>query len=372
MRILHYINSTGYGGRERYPITIASQQETRGHEVMIAARPSSAMAELLEHESLQFEAVPVHSRIDLAGHKRLSKVIADFGPEIIHLHISADITAAVSACAMAGKSPALVLHQHIGVSSSKKGLLHRFLYSKLKKVIAISQFVKADILRHCPVENSRVEVIWNSLPADQFVPAWELNPERRADIRRELGCTNPDCKLAAVIGRLDPRKGQEIFLRAAGVLAGQGINNFRFAVIGHPEPGEMEKIETLANNLGVREFFHLEDARGDIPEVMASLDMLVVPSYEEAFGLVAAEGMLAGVTVIGADAGALPEIISHGENGFLVPSRAPEKLATQMAEIAGNNQLRERTGRIARDWAAQNLSMDLMLDKLDELYESCV
>lgn len=369
---MHYINSTGYGGRERYPVTIASCQQARGHETLLVVRPASPMAELIEHENLPCEMIPVRSRLDLPGQRKLAKAVANFDPDIIHLHISADIIAAVSACAIAGKAPALVLHQHIGVSSNKKGPFHRYLYSKLQKIIAISEFVKGDILRHCPVNSSKVEVIWNSLPADQFIPAWKINPERKTDIRRELGCDSDNRILAAVIGRLDPRKGQEIFLRAAGILAGQGKHDFRFAVIGHPEPGEMENLESLASEVGISKVLHLENARGDIPEVMASLDMLVVPSYEEAFGLVAAEGMLAGVLVIGAAAGALPEIIGHGVNGFLTPVRDPQKLAAQMAALSDNPQLRERIGRAARAWAEEHLSMSLMLDKLDELYERCV
>jgi UDP-glucose:(heptosyl)LPS alpha-1,3-glucosyltransferase len=90
------------------------------------------------------------------------------------------------------------------------------------------------------------------------------------------------------------------------------MKNFRFAVIGHPEPGEMENLESLAAELGIRDVLHFEDARGDIPEVMASLDMLVVPCYKEAFGLVTVEGMLAGIPVIGGDGAPCPRLSNTG------------------------------------------------------------
>jgi glycosyltransferase involved in cell wall biosynthesis len=59
-------------------------------------------------------------------------------------------------------------------------------------------------------------------------------------------------------------------------------------------------------------------------------------------------------------------------NGFLTPPKDFDSLARQMAALAGDSGLRERIGRAARGWAVEHLSMELMLDKLVELYERCV
>ena len=113
---------------------------------------------------------------------------------------------------------------------------------------------------------------------------------------------------------------------------------------------------------------HRKDAR----ELYASLDILVVPSFEEAFGLVAVEGMLSSLPVIASNSGALPEFVEHGTNGLLVELNDEQALADAISSLAQDSPLRNSLGQSARTWARGNLEMNIVLDGLDELYNRCI
>ncbi len=190
-------------------------------------------------------------------------------------------------------------------------------------------------------------------------------------MRKELGAADPGTVLAGVVGRLEPRKGQEVFLEAAAKVAGR-IEKLRFAVVGAPE-GEYDRfLKKRCEVLGLEDKVVFSGYRKDSQAVFAALDILAVPSFEEAFGLVAGEGMLSGLPVIGADSGALPEFIENSRTGLLVPVRDSDALADALARLAESGDLRRELGESARAWVRENLSMERILDQIDNLYEECV
>jgi glycosyltransferase involved in cell wall biosynthesis len=77
-------------------------------------------------------------------------------------------------------------------------------------------------------------------------------------------------------------------------------------------------------------------------DLYAAADVVVVPSWEEPFGLVVAEAMAAGTAVVGASTGAIPEIIEHGESGLLVQPRQPRALADAIGSLLADSVLRQR------------------------------
>jgi glycosyltransferase involved in cell wall biosynthesis len=199
-----------------------------------------------------------------------------------------------------------------------------------------------------------------------FSSGGEIDLQHRRKVRHELGAHDNQV-LAGVIGRLDPRKGQQWLIRAAGMLAG-GNPDLRFALVGASEEDYRAELERLVDELELGSAVKFTGHRPDSREVYAALDILVVPSFEEAFGLVAVEGMLSSLPVIASNSGALPEFVSDGVNGLLVELNDDAELAGAIERLADNLDLRISLGRSAREWARSNLEMNLVLDRLDELY----
>ncbi|MCE5273083.1 glycosyltransferase family 4 protein, partial [bacterium] len=292
-------------------------------------------------------------------------------PEIIQIHLSRDLLLVEAACSLAGLRPALILHKHIASAGNKKDSLHRMLYGRLDTVIAVSDFVKKSLLASCPVEPAKVRVLHFGLDPERFAAPGSLDPSERARVRCELGAESDDNVLAAVIGRLERRKGQDTFLRAA-TLALEQEPRLRFALAGQAEGDWGRELEALTRSLGLEERVTLAGHRSDMRAVLAALDILVVPSLEEAFGLSAVEGMLAGLPVVAARAGALPEFVIEGRSGALVPPADPPALAGALTRLAADPDSRRALGSRARAWALENLSLEKHLSALDRLYAECL
>jgi glycosyltransferase involved in cell wall biosynthesis len=134
-----------------------------------------------------------------------------------------------------------------------------------------------------------------------------------------------------LIGRISPEKGQDLFLQTAALLAPQ-FPAARFVICGTPGipvRKYLDLVSELARGLPV-EFLGWRD---DIATVLAELDLLVVPSKDEGMPRVVLEGFSAGVPVIAFASGGIPEVVTDGETGFLVPEATPEALTGRIQEI---------------------------------------
>ena len=150
MRLMHLISSGGWGGREMYPRTLADVQRERGHETIVVAKKYTPLSRSLAESDIPHHILRVGPYIDPPSALTLSKVIHRFNPDVIHIHLSRDLALVDMATKFARRRPAIVLHKHIASGGNKKDILHRYLYSRVDKVIAVSEFVRQSLLSSCP------------------------------------------------------------------------------------------------------------------------------------------------------------------------------------------------------------------------------
>jgi len=172
----------------------------------------------------------------------------------------------------------------------------------------------------------------------------------------------PGKRRIGLIGRIAPMKGQVDFLRAA-----REIQDARFVICGSPMfcPKEYaDEVHRLAEGLPV-EFLGW---REDIGEVLADLDLLIAPSAEaEATTRVVLEAFSAGVPVVAYAAGGIPEVVRHGENGFLVEAGNVAELANTIGDVMGAD-LTGVVRRARRDWE-ERFTLGRYREEMIEAYE---
>ena len=108
--------------------------------------------------------------------------------------------------------------------------------------------------------------------------------------------------------------------------------------------------------------------RRDVPEVMASFDMLAFPSHAESFGVVLIEGMAMELPVVSTDCDGVVDIVVEGETGLYVPPRAPEKLASALLRLIDDPALRKRFGLAGRKRVLELFDRRRQIDRLEEIY----
>jgi glycosyltransferase involved in cell wall biosynthesis len=269
---------------------------------------------------------------------RVARLIRESRPDLVYVNGPRLLPAA--AWAALGRTP-LLFHCHNRLTGGAAALAGRSLRSA--SVISASRYTLEPLLPYVPPH--RRVVIYNGAPpaANAATPpsdsAWRIG----------------------VMGRIAPEKGQDVFLRAARILAGDWT--CRFVICGAPMFGDpagvryLDELRALAQDLPVEWLGFREDAGA----VLAALDLLAVPSLtHEATTRVIPEAYAAAVPVIAFATGGIPEIVSDGETGFLVQERTPEALAARLQAIlcSGRAPLRAIAESGYTRWKA-DLTLDL-------------
>lgn len=168
-----------------------------------------------------------------------------------------------------------------------------------------------------------------------------------------------DQKLVLFAGRIEPLKGIETLIRAAGHLITHRPawhSDLRMKIIGgntddNPEglTPEMRRLRDIRTELGLGDVISFAGAQPQemLPYYFSAADVVVMPSHYESFGLVALEAMACGTPVVASNVGGLTCTMEDGETGFLVPPRSPELLAARIEHLLDDPELRERIGRNA-------------------------
>ena len=174
-----------------------------------------------------------------------------------------------------------------------------------------------------------------------------------------------------IVGRLTKWKGQHDFLDAAAKVAAAG-HDVEFPIVGAPLFGEETYEEGLRNQaarLGIAPRVRFVGFTNNVPEVMASLDILVHASItSEPFGQVITEAMAVGKPVIATRGGGVPEIIAHGETGLLTPMGDAQALANELISLIQNPEKARRIGRAGYEHVRHHFTAQQGARQVERIY----
>lgn len=234
------------------------------------------------------------------------------------------------------------------------------------RVVAISRAVRDHLLRDAPSLGERVVIIPDAVDPERFHPG---NDGERVRAEWTVGTGEI---VFGVVGRVSSRKGQDDFLDAAALVL-RKVPQARFAIVGDAVPGREEPGHALrdrAARLGIQDRVIWAGYREDIPQVMAALDVLVLPSAApESFGIVLLEAMATSRAVIATAHGGPAEIVVPGETGLLVPPRAPLELAEAMGRLAREPSLRCDLGNAGRARVLSRYTLNGHVAAFEQLYD---
>ena len=240
---------------------------------------------------------------------------------------------------------------------------------KCDLITAATELERKDLEELYGVDPSKVVVIPPGVDTVRFRP-----PEDKEALRRKLGF--PARPLVFTLGRLDQRKGFDLFFQAAARLLERDRANPPLFVISagagdSPQQEEQRrKLEELISSLGIRDHVWWLGVlpQGELPRYYGAADVFVLPSRYELFGIVMLEAMACGVPVVATRFGGPAEVIAHGETGFLVDPTDPEELAGAIEALLSNPELRREMGRRTRRAAEERYSWTASARLHRELY----
>jgi len=212
----------------------------------------------------------------------------------------------------------------------------------LKKVVANSEMVKADILRHYQIPPEKITIIRNGIDAAAFIGA---GPDGR--LRAELGI-DEEAVMLLFVGSGFERKGLMHAIRALPHLKGKG--DIRLVAVGKGRAGRYEK---EAERLGVRKNVVFTGPRKDVARFYQAADIFILPSIYEPFSNACLEAMAAGLPVITTKANGFSEIIKEGLTGAVVDDPANSREVAAAVEKFLDEKTRAQDREAAKKEAGQ-------------------
>jgi glycosyltransferase involved in cell wall biosynthesis len=241
-------------------------------------------------------------------------------------------------------------------------LAYRALAPATARALAISTSVRTFAIERMGFRPEQVQVLHNPLARYSLAPA----SAAEADVLRAEYGLGPSTPVVGSVTRFYPAKGITFLLDAFARLRRQ-VPEARLLLVG--DGPDEPQLRAQAAALGIADQVIFAGFHRDVAAHLRLFTVSAVPSLEEGFGNVAVEAMAAGVPVVAARVGGLPEIVTDGVTGFLVPPAEPEALAQALLRLLEDPALRDAMGQAAAA-DTDRFRMDHYVTRLEALYRS--
>jgi glycosyltransferase involved in cell wall biosynthesis len=354
-------------GAENHLLTLLSGLRKRGIDasVILLVEPGEPMDDYVKaatDHAIPVERLTIHRDLDFTLYSRLRQMLRQLKPDVVHTHLLHADLYGIPAARWAGIP--VVSSRHNDDAFRRRFLIrlvNRGLWGMVDAGIAISDAIARFSVEIEGVPPAKIHTIYYGLEA--------IQPLDRAVVRAALidewGLKSDDVLIGTVC-RLIEQKGISFGLQAFVRLA-DSFPNARLIIVGD---GVLRPtLENEAQALGIGHRVYFLGWRTDIPSIMAALDVFLVPSLWEGFGLVLLEAMAQATPIIASAVSAIPEIVVHGETGLLVPPHDVDALAEALTHLLSDKPLRQHMGLLGKDRLETHFSAARMVDQTVELYE---
>jgi glycosyltransferase involved in cell wall biosynthesis len=280
-----------------------------------------------------------------AGGVALAGAARDFRADVIHANSTRAGILASIARALGGPAFVVRAHEHVPLTPVGRAV-RALLVRSAGAIAAVSDYTAFKFNEG--LERPVATRIYNSIDHARFDPS----RVRPAALRDELGLS-PGAYLLGQVAQITPWKGQDTLIRALPSLRSSGFDAhlvfvghiaFGGAGVRYDNHAYRRDLAQLTEALGLEDSVHFLGQREDVPQVVRALDLSLLPSWEEPFGLVTVESMALGIPPLVSSVGAGPELVEDRATGRVLPPWLPEEWAKAAGELLSNPRERARMG----------------------------
>jgi glycosyltransferase involved in cell wall biosynthesis len=360
INILHIITELEVGGAENLLLNICRKMDKKNFNILVGyIYGPCTLANQFRRTGVRLVDLSRRSKIDPLLLFKLFFLIRKERIQIVHTHLVHASIAGRIAAKLAGMK-SIVTTRHYGYYHKEKSLIN-WIERKTavfnSNFIAISKAVKEYMNNREKYKPEKITVIYNAVDLSLF------DSEAPVIISR-----NNDDFLIGSVGRLHPSKGYDTLLKSMP----QVIKEFPSAKLIIIGDGIQRKyLEGVCYDLGISEqviFLGRKTSR-EVIDFLKKIDIFVLASNWEGFGLALLEAMACAKPVVATNVGGIREIVDAGETGFLVPPRHPQKLAENIIRLCKDSKLSETMGKRGRQKVEKLFSIHNMISRLTTLYQ---
>ena len=292
------------------------------------------------------------NEIDLSAAWKLSRVIRQYAPRIVHAHDPHAVAMGATAMSFGAPSPKppLIGSRRVDFHLQSHSF-SRWKYRQVDRFIAASGAIR-DILVHDGLPASLIDVVHDGIDVDAVgkLPA--------VDMHAEFWLPH-GVPVVAHVGALVGHKGQKHLIDAMPLVRRE-VPEAHLVIFGE---GELRgALERQIKERHLEKYVLLAGFREDVLQLVKSADLFVMSSVTEGLGSTVLDAMAMGLAVVGTRAGGIPEAVVHGETGLLVPPGEPKPLASSLVRLLKEPALRRQYGDAGRARVAEHFGVDRLVE----------
>ncbi len=368
VKITFYAYPKVYGGLMRH-LELLSRALSVKHQICLII-PSSIRMDLptmdATPQALDFCCQVVKGKWDWPGWFRLLRFLKKIRPDVFHLHLASpgESTLPLLASHFAG-IPVTITTEH----SPSYFPMEKF-YSKRVKIfsqryvdvnIVLSERGKQFMVHKYGMDPGKMRVVPNG------VPITERLPREKSEAVRELLGIRKSSSVITAISEITERKGIDLLLQAFDLLIQKKLQA-QLLIIG--EGPLRRQLQKQYRHLEESHDIHFLGYQKDVRSYLSISDLFVLPSLGEELPLSILEAMASGVPVIATDVGGIPELIKHGESGWLVKPGEAHELTSALSYLMDDKRVARRLADNALHLVEAKFTLSAMVNQTEEIYRS--
>jgi glycosyltransferase involved in cell wall biosynthesis len=260
--------------------------------------------------------------------------------------------------------PLIIATRHnVNIGGAVREWINRGIKDLRDMTVAISEEVHEAERERARVSGDRITLIQNGIPVKTLS---EPNQAQLDAVREEWDIL-PHMPVVGTLARFHQQKGLPYLLESAAQVR-QECPELKLLLVG--DGGLRSSLEEQARDLGLSGCAILPGIRHDVPEILALVDVFVLPSLWEGLPIALLEAMAASLPVVATAVGGVPEVVVDGVTGLLVPPRDPEALSKAILTLLKDRDLQHSMGQAGRERVTRCFSVERMVKETEVLYES--
>ncbi len=360
--IFHTEASLGWGGQEIRILNESIGMRERGHSIIIITPADSILRK--KASELGFEVIPASfKRKDYPKtFFKILMLIKCKRPDFINTHSSKDSWVASIAARFSKYKPFIIRTRHLSTPVATN-IFGSVIYKLLPhKIITTGEAIREQLIERNRVSPEKIV----SIPTGVDFKLFDQNKSYK-NIRNELSLQD-QAPLIGMVSVLRSWKGHDYFIDAADLVI-QKFPGGRFLIVG--DGPRKDDLKRIIKEKKLSEVVFMLGHRDDIPDIMASLDILAHPSYaNEGIPQSIIQSMAMGLPIIASDFKALSEVVADGKTGIIVPQKNSGDLAKKIMLLLGDKGLMQKLRNNGRKFVLEKFSIERMIDSIEKIYKS--
>ena len=368
IRILQGIRQGKIGGGESYLLGLVENLDREKYEPVVLAFTDGPMVDRLRSLNISTHVIYTETPFDIRVWTKVSELVEREKIDIVHAHGTRAMSNMFKAAVKSNKPLVYTCHAwsfHIDQNPIVKKLRilsEKYLTAKANVTICGAKANRDEAKKL--FGSFDAEIIYNSVDENKFNPYGTYD-----NLRADYGVLDNEILIAS-IARFTLQKQPLVLLAAFAELC-KTVKNAKLLMVGE---GEQKKAAlALVKKLGIEGKVIFRPFTQNVPEVLANIDIFVLPSLWEAFPIALLEALSMGKTTLATAVDGTPEMVSHLQNGYLIdPKNLQENITKGLKELCLDNELRIQLGMNAIDTVYSKYQVSALADKNEAIYDRLV